>query len=407
MKAKEGLTVDLKKDVEDVNMIPGIQKLLRVISHSSKMGFVAIARVTENRWVTCVSEDKLDFGLLPGDEAAVETTICNEIRQHHVPVIINDIDSNFIFKNHHSRKYYDFKSYISFPIFKKNGDFFGTLCAADTEKRTLHEEAITSMFELYADLISFHLQSIAELNDANEALQTVTKNKQLQETFMSIVGKDLSSPVATVRQNTESLLQSDFSKQTKERLKKIRSSSLRMQELIENLQSYAKMNLDGELALHLEKDNLKLKHYLTEIIDNLSVSNNRENIDWDISLTQNVNCDLYRISQLFYNILDNAMKYGDPKESITIRVLCNANNFIISVINSGHTIPEFMKKNIFKPYLWKNTKNHVKHLGLGLYVAHEIAKAHQGSIDFSSEDGVTMFNFKMPVNRESRKVANQ
>ncbi|WP_417885443.1 ATP-binding protein [Zunongwangia sp.] len=407
MKGRAGLSTDLKKDVEDINMIPGIQKLLRVIRHSSKMGFVAIARVTEDRWVTCVSEDKLDFGLKPGDELDVETTICYEIREHNIPVIINDVANNFIFKKHCAPKLYGFKSYISYPIFKKNGEFFGTLCAIDSEPRSINVEEVRTMFELYTDLISFHLESIKELERTNSALNTANKTKELKEIFMSIVGKDLAKPVNTVRENTENLLGKEFSPQTKDQLRAIKSSSLKMQDLINNLQSYAKMNLENNLELDLQEDNLKLKYYLTEIIDSLSSLYNHKNVDYDISLTSLVNCDLYRISQLFHNVLDNAMKYGDPEENITIRVLCSSGNFIISVINSGRTIPEFMHKNIFKPYVKQNSKNNIKHLGLGLYVAHEIAKAHNGSMDFSSEDGQTIFSFKMPLNQKSRRVANQ
>ena len=53
------------------------------------MGFAAVARVTEDRWIACSVRDEISFGLQPGGELKVETTICHEIRQSREPVIIN------------------------------------------------------------------------------------------------------------------------------------------------------------------------------------------------------------------------------------------------------------------------------------------------------------------------------
>ena len=53
-------SLDLRKDIEDINEIPGIHELLNVISSSSNMRFVAVARVTKERWITGVSKDDID-----------------------------------------------------------------------------------------------------------------------------------------------------------------------------------------------------------------------------------------------------------------------------------------------------------------------------------------------------------
>lgn len=55
--------------------------MLDVCQRVTGMGFVAIARVTEDRWVTCAALDRLGFGLEPGDELEIETTICDRIRE--------------------------------------------------------------------------------------------------------------------------------------------------------------------------------------------------------------------------------------------------------------------------------------------------------------------------------------
>lgn len=65
------------------------------------MGFAAVARVTETRWVTCRSVDHIAFGLLPGDELDVESTLCHEVRQHNQEIVIDDVHSDETYVDHH------------------------------------------------------------------------------------------------------------------------------------------------------------------------------------------------------------------------------------------------------------------------------------------------------------------
>ena len=88
------------------------------------MGFAAIARVTEEKWVACSVRDEINFGIKSGSELELKTTICNEIRQSHTPVVIDNVACDPIFVSHHTPKMYGFNSYISFPIFLKKWCFF-------------------------------------------------------------------------------------------------------------------------------------------------------------------------------------------------------------------------------------------------------------------------------------------
>src|SRR5665213_905404 len=80
---------DIKADIEAVSRIPIVQKLLEVLCRTTGMGFAAIARVTEDKWVACAVRDEILFGLEPGGELKIETTICNEIRQSGNAVVID------------------------------------------------------------------------------------------------------------------------------------------------------------------------------------------------------------------------------------------------------------------------------------------------------------------------------
>jgi hypothetical protein len=87
-----------------------------MVCRTTGMRFAAVARVTEDRWIACSVLDEIDFGLKPGGELKVETTICNEIRQSREPVIINHVAEDEAWCAHATPALYGFQSYISVPI---------------------------------------------------------------------------------------------------------------------------------------------------------------------------------------------------------------------------------------------------------------------------------------------------
>lgn len=118
-------------DVVAVESIAAVPTILDVVCQTTGMGFAAIARVTDDRWVACAVKDDIAFGLEPGGELSLETTICHEIRQSGTAVVIDHVAEDPAFCGHHTPARYGFQSYISMPIVLPDGTFFGTLCAID------------------------------------------------------------------------------------------------------------------------------------------------------------------------------------------------------------------------------------------------------------------------------------
>ena len=180
--AKEPLAEDILKDIAAVESISVISLLLDVICKTTGMGFAAVARVTDELWVACSVKDDIGFGLKAGGELQLQTTICNEIRQHRKAVIIDHVAEDKQFCDHHTPALYGFQSYISVPISRKDGRFFGTLCAIDPKPNKLNTPEIKGMFNLFADLISFHLQSAEAIkNSALELAKERSFHRELEE----------------------------------------------------------------------------------------------------------------------------------------------------------------------------------------------------------------------------------
>ncbi|HEY0043496.1 MAG TPA: GAF domain-containing protein [Allosphingosinicella sp.] len=114
-----------------------VKAILDEICALTGMGFAAVARVTEERWIAAQVLDKVEFGLRPGDELEIKKTICQEIRDSGEAVVIDHIGADAAWRTHPVPMLYGFESYASLPVFLTDGSFYGTLCAIDSAPRAL------------------------------------------------------------------------------------------------------------------------------------------------------------------------------------------------------------------------------------------------------------------------------
>lgn len=365
------------------------------------MGFAAVARVTEDYWVTCKAKDLINFGLKPGDELPIQTTICNEIRQHQKPVIIDHVSDDSFWCTHHTPLQYGFESYISIPIFRKDGRFFGTLCAIDPKPARVSNSEVRDMFLLFADLISFHLEAFTDLEEANAMLEEERQMAALRDTFIAILGHDLQNPVFSIRMSAEMLLEETLSELAKEHGETIKASSIRMQRLISNLLDFARGRLGDGIILALSEDMENLQSRLLQVTSELKSLFPNIDVHLNFSLDQPLACDVERIGQLYSNLLGNALKHGDPAKEVKVDVLSTTQGFTLRIGNSGVPINPQHLPHLFKPFFRDKSNKNNKGLGLGLYISQEIAKAHGGAIKVRSDDKITEFELHIPANSKN------
>lgn len=147
----------LLRDLAAVAAIAAVPAVLEAVTRATGMRFAAIARVTDDRWTACAVYDLIEFGLLPGQDLVLESTICNEIRQHRTTVAFDRASTHPVFAGHPTPAQYGFESYISVPILRPDGSFFGTLCALDPDPSLL-DQATVKTLELFAELLGRHLE---------------------------------------------------------------------------------------------------------------------------------------------------------------------------------------------------------------------------------------------------------
>lgn len=434
---------DIAKDIRDIGQIPIITNILNVVCTSTGMGFSAVARVTEDKWVTCTTRDDISFGLKPGDELELKTTICDEIRHHHNAVIIDHVAEDPDFKNHHTPAQYGFQSYISVPIIRKDGRFFGTLCAIDPQPRSLKSSEMLAMFSLFADLISFHLSAIEELDSTQSALdnerelhkiseenqkiftdllekEVQIRTQQLEENYHSleklnkelesfayISSHDLQEPLRKIQTFVSIISDKELenlSEKGKEYFKRIQSSAERMQDLINDLLAYSRTSM-AERKFELTD----LKRVVDQVMDDLKEELEIKDATIKVMETCESNVIPFQFRQLLYNIFSNALKFSregvKPVISIKCSIVDKETSFGITekqchirIADNGIGFDQQYGKKIFELFRSLHSREEYHGTGIGLAIVKKIVENHNGTITASGklEEGAT-FDIYLPV----------
>jgi signal transduction histidine kinase len=384
----------VQQDVDAVLGIAAVTRILDVVCQTTGLGFAAVARVTDEQWVCCSSRDDIGFGLKPGGELKLDTTICNEVRGHRNTVVIDDVALDGHYCGHPTPALYGFRSYISAPIVLPDGSFFGTLCGIDPRPASLDNPTVVGMFELFAQLIASHLDAHRRTLASESALLDARQTTQLREQFIAVLGHDLRNPLQSLHMSTALLERAPD--RLAAMLPVMQKSVQRMAELIDNVMDFARGRLGGGMA-PMDHEPIDLARDLDQVVaEARSVWPGRA-IDYECALHGPVAVDARRIGQMLSNLLGNALKYGAPEAPVSVRVRSDDTRFSLSVANSGPPIPAAVRENLFQPFVRSAGHSSPEGLGLGLYIVAEIARAHGGLVDVQSGDGGTTFTFRMPL----------
>ena len=382
-------------DVQAVQSIPAVPTILEVVCRTTGMGFAAVARVTDERWIACGVSDLIEFGLAPGGELEVASTICNEIRDHHRPVVIDDVAQDADFRGHHTPARYGFKSYASFPIVLPSGRFFGTLCAIDPHPRRLKTPEVVGMFTLFAELIAFHLDAYERLAASAADLLDERRTAELREQFIAVVGHDLRNPLASIDAGATLLARQPLDAKGERIVGMMRASVGRMSGLIDNVLDFARGRLGGGVTLN--RSACALKPALQQVVDELRASHPDRTIAADLRLDEAIDCDPGRLSQLLSNLLGNAITHGAADQPVRVDAAVEAGELVMTVANGGEPIPPATLSKLFQPFERGAVRPSLQGLGLGLYISSEIARAHGGTLSVESGPEETVFTFRMPL----------
>jgi signal transduction histidine kinase len=387
---------DFQADIEAVRQIDAVPKILDVVCRVTGTRFAAVARVTEHRWIACSVKDDIPFGLEPGSELPIETTFCDEIRQSREPVIFDNADEDKSYAGHPKAARYGIQSYISMPILRPDGSFFGTLCALDIKPARLKPPEIVGMFKLFADLIGFHLDALDRLAASRAALLREREESELRERFVAVLGHELRNPIAAIDANTFYLLRTVTDEKVSDVVNEIKESARRLRNITSDLADFARGRFGGGLIAHRDAS-APLTPVLEQVIAESRLIFPGRLIEAELRFDEPVNCDRARVAQLLSNLIGNALAYGAADCPVRVRGSTTDGTFELSVSNRGDPIPAAAIPRLFQPFTRGAVAPDQRGLGLGLYIASEIARAHGGTLTASSSPEETRFTLRMAL----------
>jgi signal transduction histidine kinase len=383
-------------DIATIGRIRAVPAILQVIRELTGLRFVAVARVTEDSWTACAVLDQLNFGLQVGGELDLVTTLCHEIRQAHHSVVIDKASEDPRYRDHHTPRLYQFESYIAVPIFRTDGRFFGTICALDPNPAPLKSSTIQSTMESFARMLALQIEAEENLQKTEAALKQERETAELREQFIAVLGHDLRNPLFAISAGAEMLLRKLPDEANLQRARHILTSARRATKLVDDVLDFARGSLGRGIPVNIEPCP-DLADALRHVISEVQSIHPGRSIQSSIGDLHSVHCDRERVAQLLSNLVANAVAHGDPDGPIEISAQINKGQFVLSVKNQG-LIAEDALPHLFRPYSRPTSGTPRTGLGLGLYIASQIAQSHGGKLDVvSTEQQGTTFTFSLPV----------
>ena len=222
-------------------------------------------------------------------------------------------------------------------------------------------------------------------------------SKRLEDSrnlLIGILAHDLRGPLGAVRMSAEYLLRTDRLEDGELRAAtRIVASTTRMAGYVGDLLDFTQTLLGD--ALPLARTPLNLASLCEDVVDELRAAHPNSTVQVEVQSTPSGSWDGSRLSQLLSNLVTNAIIHGDAEQPVTVTVAEVDGMATLAVHNEGDPIPAEDLPTLFQPLMQKQPMHPRNRgssgLGLGLYIAREIAVAHGGTLQVASahETGTT------------------
>jgi signal transduction histidine kinase len=222
-----------------------------------------------------------------------------------------------------------------------------------------------------------------------QARQEAEQQAQMRERLIAIVSHDLRQPLALVKLNLDALV--DWPEDRAESLALARRGVRQMDSMISGLLDYHRCS-NGTLML--SRRQVDLRAIAAAALEELrATSQGRIQLAYEGDCTGFWDAD--RLQQVLSNLVLNALRHGDPVTPVSVLLRSARDSVCLEVHNHGEPLPDAILREPFKAFQRGGRKG--SGLGLGLYIVHEIVRAHEGSVEVrSSKEGGTRFLVTLP-----------
>ena len=245
-----------------------------------------------------------------------------------------------------------------------------------------------------------------EISTLAEAFNTMASSLEKVESqrseFIANVSHELKTPMTTIAGFAEGILDGTIPpERQKESLEIIVSETRRLSRLVRRMLDLSRLKALSETAVTAQ-ETFDLTEVMSRVIASLESKITSRKLDVDVQMPDEkllVWGDPDSVTQVCYNLLDNAAKFAAPDSTITIHIAKKDGKAVTSIRNLGATIPSDELPLLFDRFHKADSSRSMDRegVGLGLYIVKTILGNLKENISVTSEDGVTQFTFTLTL----------
>ncbi|CAN7216159.1 hybrid sensor histidine kinase/response regulator [Acidovorax delafieldii] len=232
-------------------------------------------------------------------------------------------------------------------------------------------------------------------------LRARTEALRINEMFMAVLSHDLRTPLQSIVAAATVLKRRPPPDKAVLMADRVLGASQRMGHMIEDLLDVTRIRQAGGLALQLGPAHMQA--LVQRTLDEVATSHPERPIDSTLQGDLAGTWDAERLCQVVTNLVGNALHHGSADHPVRIAVDGTRPEQVSITVANGGTIPPELLPHLFDPFRGgEREPGRHQGLGLGLFIAHQIVRAHRGTIEARSQDNVTTFQVTLPRHSPAR-----
>ena len=241
----------------------------------------------------------------------------------------------------------------------------------------------------------------ALIESFNKMADSLEKSEKRRSEFIANISHELRTPMTTIAGFADGILDGTIPKEEEEKyLKSIRDETRRLSRLVRDMLSASQAK--ARSSDPKRRTVFDLTELVLQILLSFESRATAKNLDVDPQLPDNhimVIADKDAITQVIYNLLDNAVKFARVGSCLTLRLYKDGKKAYVSIKDEGETIPPDDLPFIFDRFHKSDRSRSLDKdgVGLGLYLVKSIINSHDEDIAVRSEDGITEFVFTLKL----------
>jgi len=225
--------------------------------------------------------------------------------------------------------------------------------------------------------------------------QSVTRSRNL---FLGMLGHDMRTPLQAIKMTANYLSMLDAGPEVSTAATRVIASGVRMQALLDDLVEFNRINLG--VGIPVRRIPCDIAQLCFDELAQIRAAYPQRVLELSVHGTAQGSWDSSWVTRLIRNLTVNAIKYGAKDAAVRVVITGRPSEVVIEVCNRGTPIEPSALQGLFEP-LRRGLQHHdrAEHgdgLGLGLYIAREVAAAHGGDIGVRSDASETVFTVRLP-----------